>query len=169
MSAITNEHKHSQQGHTLIELLISISISGLLLLAVFELYSSANQAWHITTRQFQFMQNYIKTVHCLSQDVRHSNAIEKVTKNYIRLAAEQEKIRYKIKYTPKTVTIIREVQSEPGKKWIQQPRFPLSEFSTEYLKFESVKFKKINDVQIAFLIDEHEKTFRTALTRRNQF
>ncbi|MBD3289453.1 prepilin-type N-terminal cleavage/methylation domain-containing protein [candidate division KSB1 bacterium] len=169
MLEITNDKKSGQYGLTLIELLIAISISGMLLVAIFQLYFAANQVWSSATKQFQLIQNYIKAIHYIARDVQQADAIDKVTKDYIRLVSGKDKIRYKITHKRKFITIIRYVNHQESKEWIQIPRFPVAEFSTEYIEFESVRFKKISDIQIAFSIDDHDKIFQTVITRRKQF
>ncbi len=115
------------------------------------------------------MQNYIKTVHYIREDIQYADVIEKTTKTYLRLTSGQDKIRYQIYYTPEFITIIREIKLAARNDWIQQPKFPVSEFNINQIEPESVMFKKISDIQVVFHVNDLRNTFRTALTRRNQF
>ena len=164
---ITNEMKKGQYGLTLVELLISISISGMLLLAVFQFYSSVQHVWSSASAQFRFMQNYIKIVHYIREDIHHADVIEKTTKTYLRLASDQNKIRYQIHFSPEIVSIIREIKPAESNKWIQQPRLPVSEFNVNQIQSQSLMFKKISDIQVVFNVNDQRNTFRTAFTRRN--
>lgn len=124
------------QGVTLIELIISLSLVGIILAVVFNLYSNGVKSYNDSISEYFIMQNARQAIMRLSSAVRLARDVKIISQNKIQIVTPDfEKIFY---YLDRNV-IYRE--KNYGKN-------PITDIDVESLKFIQPKGSKYIEIYI---------------------
>jgi len=156
-----------QRGVTLIELLIAVSLFGIISVAVVQLYQAAMMNWTRSMSQAQLAENVMRLFQYLNVDVHEAGSFLQMKENVLVLARGDEHVRYSMQNTNDGLQIVRDVK-KGNSPWRREPGFPVADFQTGRQGDAPVVLWQMRSArQIDVEITQPGFRFQTSITKRS--
>lgn len=143
-------------GLTLIELLVAITLMGVLFGVFLQIFQTGLRAWEIVSQGVAFYKNSSRVMEMLTKELRQTSRIQTIGENRILFHKRGQKIRYLVQGKE----IIREVEN---RKWEKSPKRPIAVFKTPVI----IKFDLSPSNLIEIRIAGGDKEVSSAVLIRN--
>jgi len=145
-------------GLTLIELLVAITLMGILFGVSLQIFQTGLKAWEVVSQGVAFYKNSSRVMEMLTKELRQASRIQTIGENRILFHERGQKIRYLVRGKE----VIREVENKSG-KWEQSPKRPIAVFKTPVI----MNFDRFPSNLIEIRITGGDKGVSSAVLIRN--
>lgn len=114
---------------TLVELLMVIAITGILSVALLDLFRAGITGWYAAAEITRFQMNASRLYQVVGRDVRASQQFIQVDNDQVIVQQPNNRIRFRILGQGEQQKLIREVHDYAKNQWDQLPRYPIADFT----------------------------------------